>query len=149
MNWKKYIKKALCLAFEPIRRNANFFTFMYILGILTAVVTLPRWGELYDNLYLELFFDLYIVCAVLALIPKKVRFCIRGVLYLILYAVAIADVYCFVNFGSTLNPSMLMLVGETNSSEASNFIAACLSTEVIFSSVGWVLLLILDRKSVV
>ena len=143
MNWKKYIKKALCLAFEPIRRNANFFTFMYILGILTAVVTLPRWGELYDNLYLELFFDLYIVCAVLALIPKKVRFCIRGVLYLILYAVAIADVYCFVNFGSTLNPSMLMLVGETNSSEASNFIAACLSTEVIFSSVGWVLLLIL------
>ena len=143
MNWKKYIKKALCLAFEPIRRNANFFTFMYILGILTAVVTLPRWRELYDNLYLELFFDLYIVCAVLALIPKKVRFCIRGVLYLILYAVAIADVYCFVNFGSTLNPSMLMLVGETNSSEASNFIAACLSTEVIFSSVGWVLLLIL------
>ena len=143
MNWKKYIKKALCLAFEPIRRNANFFTFMYILGVLTAVVTLPRWGELYDNLYLELFFDLYIVCAVLALIPKKVRFCIRGVLYLILYAVAIADVYCFVNFGSTLNPSMLMLVGETNSSEASNFIAACLSTEVIFSSVGWVLLLIL------
>ena len=143
MNWKKYIKKALCLAFEPIRRNANFFTFMYILGVLTAVVTLPRWRELYDNLYLELFFDLYIVCAVLALIPKKVRFCIRGVLYLILYAVAIADVYCFVNFGSTLNPSMLMLVGETNSSEASNFIAACLSTEVIFSSVGWVLLLIL------
>ena len=64
MNWKKYIKKALCLAFEPIRRNANFFTFMYILGVLTAVVTLPRWGELYDNLYLELFFDLYIVCAV-------------------------------------------------------------------------------------
>ena len=52
MNWKKYIKKALCLAFEPIRRNANFFTFMYILGVLTAVVTLPRWGELYDNLYL-------------------------------------------------------------------------------------------------
>ena len=93
MNWKKYIKKALCLAFEPIRRNANFFTFMYILGVLTAVVTLPRWRELYDNLYLELFFDLYIVCAVLALIPKKVRFCIRGVLYLILYAVAIADVY--------------------------------------------------------
>lgn len=55
MNWKKYIKKALCLAFEPIRRNANFFTFMYILGVLTAVVTLPRWRELYDNLYLELF----------------------------------------------------------------------------------------------
>ena len=143
MNLKKYITKFLNLAFEPIRRNANFFAFMYILGVLTAIVTLPKRHELYDNLYLELFFDLYIVCLILAWIPKKIRFCIRGVLYFVLYAAAIADVYCFVNFGATLNPSMLMLVGETNSSEASNFIAACLSPDVIFSSVGWVLLLII------
>ena len=143
MNFKKYITKFLNLAFEPIRRNANFFAFMYILGVLTAIVTQPKRHELYDNLYLELFFDLYIVCLILAWIPKKIRFCIRGVLYFVLYAAAIADVYCFVNFGATLNPSMLMLVGETNSSEASNFIAACLSPDVIFSSVGWVLLLII------
>lgn len=143
MDWKKYIKKFVNLAVEPIRRNANFFAFMYILGILCAVVTLAKNQELYDNLYLELFFDIYTVCIVLAFIPKKIRFWVRGVLYFILYATAIADVYCFVNFGATLNPSMLMLVGETNSSEASNFIAACLSADVIFSSVGWVLLLIL------
>lgn len=143
MNWKGYITKFLNLAFEPIRRNANFFAFMYILGVLTAVVTLFRWQNIYDNLFLELFFDLYITCLVLAFIPKKVRFWLRGVLYVVLYTVAIADIYCFINFGSTLNPSMLMLVGETNSSEASNFIAACLSPTVIFSSVGWVLLLII------
>lgn len=143
MNWKGYITKFLNLAFEPIRRNANFFAFMYILGVLTAVVTLFRWQNIYDNLFLELFFDLYIACIVLAFIPKKVRFWLRGMLYVVLYAVAIADIYCFINFGSTLNPSMLMLVGETNSSEASNFIAACLSPTVIFSSVGWVLLLII------
>ena len=143
MNWKGYITKFLNLAFEPIRRNANFFTFMYILGVLSANVTLLRRQKLYDNLYLELFFDLYIACTILAFIPKKVRFWIRGVLYFALYATAIADIYCFINFGSTLNPSMLMLVGETNGSEASNFIAACLSPTVIFSSVGWVLLLII------
>lgn len=143
MNWKGYITKFLNLAFEPIRRNANFFTFMYILGVLSANVTLLRRQQLYDNLYLELFFDLYIACTILAFIPRKVRFWIRGVLYFALYATAIADIYCFINFGSTLNPSMLMLVGETNGSEASNFIAACLSPTVIFSSVGWVLLLII------
>ena len=143
MNWKGYIMKFLNLAFEPIRRNANFFTFMYILGVLSANVTLLRRQKLYDNLYLELFFDLYIACTILAFIPRKVRFWIRGVLYFALYATAIADIYCFINFGSTLNPSMLMLVGETNGSEASNFIAACLSPTVIFSSVGWVLLLII------
>ena len=114
MNWKGYITKFLNLAFEPIRRNANFFTFMYILGVLSANVTLLRRQKLYDNLYLELFFDLYIACTILAFIPKKVRFWIRGVLYFALYATAIADIYCFINFGSTLNPSMLMLVGETN-----------------------------------
>ena len=143
MNWKKYITKFLNLAFEPIRKNANFFAFMYILGVICSVVTLEKNKELYENLYLELFMDLYLVCIVLALIPKKIRFWIRGVLYFVLYVTAIADVYCFLNFGSTLNPSMLMLVGETNSNEASNFISACLSPTVIFSSVGWVLLLIL------
>ena len=143
MNWKKNIKKLLNLAFAPIQRNANFFIFMYILGVLCSVVTLGKYQELYSNLFLELFVDIYVVCAILALIPRRVRFWIRAVLYVVLYATAIADVYCFINFSSTLNPSMLMLVGETNSNEASNFVSACLSPTVIFSSVGWILLLII------
>ncbi len=143
MNWKKYITKFLNLAFAPISRNANFFVFMYILGVLCSEVTLGRHQKLYDNLYLELFMDIYLVCIILTVIPKKIRFGIRGILYFVLYATAISDVYCFLNFGSTLNPSMLMLVGETNSNEASNFISACLSPTVIFSSVGWILLLII------
>lgn len=36
-----------------------------------------------------------------------------------------------------------MLVGETNSSEASSFLSALISVEVLFSSVGWILLLAL------
>lgn len=143
MSWKENIKKFLNLAFAPIKGNANFFVFTYILGVLCAVVTLGKHQDLYSNLFLELFLDIYVTSIILVLIPRKIRFWIRGILYIILYAVAIADVYCFVNFGSTLNPSMLMLVGETNSEEASNFISACLSPTVIFSSVGWILLLIL------
>ena len=38
---------------------------------------------------------------------------------------------------------MLMLVGETNSAEASSFLSALISAEVLFSSVGWILLLAL------
>ena len=145
MSWKTNIKKLLRLAFAPIRGNANFFIFMYILGVICAVSTTPRWGTIYDNLYLELFVDIYVVCCFLMLFPRKrnIRFWVRGVFYFVLYLTAIADTYCFVNFGSTLNPSMLMLVGETNPSEASNFISACLSPTVIFSDVGWILLLIL------
>lgn len=124
MSWKEIIKKCLSVASAPIRRNANFFVFMYLLGMISSFVTTPVNGALYDNLFLELFVDLYILCAILALFPRKVRLCLRALLYIILYSTAAADTYCFVNFGSTLNPSMLMLVGETNSSEASNFLSA-------------------------
>lgn len=127
--------------FEPIRRNPNFFVFMYLLGVISAVCTLPRNGELYNNLFVELFLDIYLVCVVLALIPRKVRFWLRIPLYILLYFTALADLYCFVSFDSTLNPSMLMLVGETNTREAGDFLSSCLSPNVIFSDVGWVLLL--------
>lgn len=131
------------LFFAPIKKNANFFTFMYLLGVLCALLTLPdtKGAKLYDNLFLELFLDVYAVCLVLSVFPQKLRFCVRALLYIILYGVALADVYCFDNFDSTINPSMLMLVGETNSDEASNFLSSCLSPAVIFGKVGCVLLL--------
>ncbi len=147
MSWKTITKQCLRLASAPIRRNANFFMFMYVLGVVSAVITLPDNpnATLYDNLFPELFVELYLLCAVLALFPRKARLWLRAFLYIILYSTAVADTYCFVNFGSTLNPSMLMLVGETNSSEASNFISSCLSASTVFSSVGWVLLLIVAQ----
>ena len=112
MSWKEIIKKCLSVASAPIRRNANFFVFMYLLGMISSFVTTPVNGALYDNLFLELFVDLYILCAILALFPRKVRLCLRALLYIILYSTAAADTYCFVNFGSTLNPSMLSEIQE-------------------------------------
>lgn len=150
MNCKSKLKKILKLAFAPIRGNANFFIFMYLLGIVCAVATTPARGKLYDNIWLELFVDTYVACCILMLFPRKhhIRFCVRSLLYIILYGTALADTYCFVNFGSTLNPSMLMLVGETNADEAGNFISACLSPAVIFSNVGWILLVMLLQVAV-
>lgn len=118
---------------------------MYLLGVVCALCTLPdtKGATLYDHLFLELFLDLYVLCCILALIPLKVRRWIRGFLYAVLYGTALADVYCFVDFGSTLNPSMLMLVGETDSREAGEFLSTLVSPDVIFSKVGWILLLML------
>ena len=99
--------------------------------MVSSLITIPKNGTLYENMFLELFLDLYIVSAILAVFPKKVRRGLRVILYIILYVTAAADTYCFVNFGSTLNPSMLMLVGETNSSEASSFLSALISAEVL------------------
>lgn len=140
----KQLLKCLGWLFAPLRKNATFFIFMYILGVACAWATLPdtRGAEIYDNLYLELFLDLYVLCLVLTAFPRRVRPWARALFYVVLYAAALADVYCFVKFDSTLNPSMLMIVGETDAREASEFVSALVSADVIFSSVGLILLLL-------
>lgn len=134
----------------PFLKNGVFFVMMYVLGVMCAYLTLPdRPGaEVYENLWLELFLDVYVASAVLALFPRKVRRWVRLVAYIILYSVAITDVFCYWKFGSTISPSMLMLVGETDSREAGEFFSTYLSPDVIFSPVGWILLLILVHIAV-
>ncbi len=128
---------------RPLAANGTFFVTMYALGVLCAVLTLPhtRGSHLYDNLYAELFLDTYVACAVLTLLPGRVRRLVRRLLYGVLYAVAVVDVYCFWKFSSTITPTMLLLVAETDTREAGEFLHTYLSADVLFSPVGWVLLL--------
>lgn len=129
--------------FWPLRVNATFFFFMYVLGIVCAWCTLPvgRGAHLYEYLYAELLVDVYVLCAILALIPRCLRSWLRALLYLIIYATAVIDVYCYAQFGSTLTPTMLLLVAETNGREAGEFLATYLSFDLLFSKVGWILLI--------
>ncbi len=132
--------------FAPIEQNGAFFVFMFALGWLCTQVEIPlhvNGAEPYELSALELFFDLYIVCVVLTLIPRKVRIWVKALLYVLFYGVAIADMYCYVRFESTLTPTMLMLVGETNSQEAGEFLAGYLSWDVLTSKVGYILLILL------
>ena len=132
--------------FAPIQKNGAFFVFMFALGWLCTQVEIPLHvnnAEPYDLSATELFFDLYIFCVLLTLIPRKVRFWVRIPLYLILYGAAIVDMYCYVRFESTLTPTMLMLVGETNMQEAGEFLSGYLSWDILLSPVGYVLLILL------
>lgn len=129
----------------PLKRNARFFVFIYALGIVASMAVLPdnKNAKLYEHLWAELFVDLYFVCAVLALIPKKIRKWVRGLVAAAIYVVTIADVFCFVKFQTTINPTILLLMGETNSREAGEFLRSYLGSDVLFSGVGLVLLLML------
>lgn len=143
MKYFKTIGKVLAAVAEPLRRNCAFAVFMYMLGCITAWATLPdaRGARLYDNLYLELFLDVYVLTLILTVLPRKVMIWVRGFFYFALYATAVVDVYCFVKFQSTLTPTMLQLVGETDSRETGEFLRSCVSPDVLLSNVGWVLLL--------
>ena len=127
---------------RPLQRHATFFIFMYVLGVLVEWLTLPPKSTLYSNLWLELLLDLYILCFLLTALPSYIGRWVKLFFYTVAYTCALADVYCFVNFDSSLTPSILMLVGETNSREASDFLSSLVTPDLIFSSVGYVLLLL-------
>ena len=148
----KQVVNLLNKAYQPIKGNASFFFFMYLIGIVVSYEELPTNNPdatVYSNLWLELFFDLYIICLFLSLIPLKVRRWIRALLYVIAYATSITDLFCWVKFQSTLNPSMLLLVGETDGREAGEFFSSYMTTDILFSSVGLLLLIMLLQILVV
>jgi len=145
---KKHINplKWIGYLFTPIQKNGAFFVFMFALGwICTQLeITLHLKGaKPYELSAPELFLDIYVVCVVLTLIPQKVRYWVRALLYVVLYGVALVDMFCYVKFESTLTPTMLMLMGETNQRESQEFLASYLNWDIIHSHVGWILLLIL------
>lgn len=147
--YMKFIKYAVSLlnkVYQPIKDNASFFFFMYLIGILVSYAELPANNSdaaVYSNLWLELFLDLYVICIILTLFPLKIRRWIRAFLYIIAYCTSLTDLFCWVKFQSTLNPSMLLLVGETDEREASEFFSSYFTSDLIFSSVGLLLLVML------
>ena len=143
------IFKMIGWLFAPIEINGAFFVFMFALGYLcTQLEIMPyylrnRGAEPYELSVPELFLDIYFLCAVLTLIPRKLRIWVKGLLYIFFYGVSVVDMYCYERFESTLTPTMLMLVGETNAQEAQEFLSGYLSWDVVKTNVGWILLLAL------
>jgi len=148
---------------SPIAKNGAFFVFMFVLGWLcTQFELMPyylreRGAQPYALTLPELFLDIYLLCVVLTLIRPhdssggskwftlhaSLFTLLKALLYIFLYGVALIDMFCYVRFESTLTPTMLSLVAETSSQEAREFFAGYLSWDIITTSVGWILLLIL------
>lgn len=132
--------------FYPIRNNARFFVFMYILGLVCALNEIPlhlKGATSYPLAWIELFFDLYVLCLVIVALPKKIRVLVRRIICVMLYFAAIVDVFCYVKFESTLTPTMLLLVGETDGREAGEFLSSYITTDIFNSLFGVVLLIVL------
>ena len=135
--------------FSPIQQNGAFFVFMFALGwICTQLEIMPYYlrnkgAEPYELSAPELFLDIYFVCVILILIPKKIRIWVKALLYVFFYGVALVDMFCYERFESTLTPTMLMLAMETTGQESREFLSGYLSLETIKSGVGWILLLMI------
>lgn len=145
-NLLKSLLQLPSLCWKPLQLNAAFFTFMYALGWFCTQSEIQlhlRGAKPYALSAVELFFDLYLLCVLLSLIPKLLRMWVRLLVAVVLYAVALVDVFCYVNFDSTLTPTMLMLFLETNGREATEFLSSYVGTGLFTSLTGGVLLIAL------
>lgn len=136
--------RLLSLCWQPIRMNATFFAFMYALGYLCTQTEIPlhiKGAKPYELSAPELLLDLYAVCAILSVVPKRVRHWLHGLLAVVAYGVALIDMFCYVHFESTLTPTMLMLFFETNGREAGEFLSSYVGLDLLTSKTGLILLL--------
>lgn len=144
MKFKDIIRRVFTAVLKPLEGNVAFFVFMYLLGLVTVYAVIPdkRGYHAYTLAPQELFVDVCLMCILLWLFPKRISLWLKRVIYVAAYIVAIVDVYCFVKFDTTITPTMLLLVGETNGNEATEFIRSYLTPDVIFSRLGRVLIVL-------
>ena len=145
MKFVDKIGRMLASVTKPLNSYGAFVVFMFVLGLVAvyAVVPAKRGHHAYALAPEELFVDVCLLCLLLWIIPRKVGLWLKRAMYVVAYLVALVDVYCFVKFDTTITPTMLLLVGETNSDEAAEFVESYMTFGIVFSRVGRVLLVML------
>lgn len=134
-------QRLLCSIFKPVKENAALFLFMYALGLVCTYAVVPdkKGYHAWSLSPYELFVDVTIIALIAKLLPEKVSLWFKRLVYFVAYLLAIIDVYCFVKFDTTITPTMLLLIGETNGDEASEFLSSYLSLDLLTSRLGIVL----------
>lgn len=135
------MKRFLSWFTAPILQNAVFFVFLYALGAV-CIVFEPWNGSRFWSLF-ELYFDLYLVCAFLLLIPKGVRRWVKGILAVFLYLVAIVDMALYVRLGAPIVPIFLQMALQSNLQESSEALRAYLNWGMLWSPLLLVFLILL------
>lgn len=133
----------LSLVSRPLLRHGVFLIAIVVLVIITTAIT-GRPGSAYGFYAFQFFVDMYAVCIVLTLLPRIVAQVIKMCFYSISYLLAFAETFLFLRYKLTFSPTMLNLILETNTGEASEFLSASLRNPAFLESLfiyGGILLL--------
>lgn len=129
---------------SPIKENSVFFVFMYLLGVLTFMIEtitlnfkIPRFN------FLSLVVDLYLLCLILIITPRRIRPYLRFLFALVSYVLSVVDVFCVEMFRTKLGPEIVNVIIETDQRESGEFLSRYVNIDVLYSSVGLILLLLI------
>lgn len=129
----------------PLRRKFVFFVFMYILFVAVRLFEqthspVSAWVYCLENV-----FDLYVLCAVLCIFPRKVGRWLKILFYVIGYTVAVSECFIHERFHLVFVPMTMQLLCETNTQEAGEFFAAYLKSEALLKvAVVYIPILVLN-----
>lgn len=101
--------------FAPIAAFPHCAVFMYLLGLCSLMIV--HQGGRHVSVF-ELAAAVYLLCAMLYLLPRKVAVWVKGSVYVTAYLLAVVDMFCFYRFGEPISASFLRVCMESNSREA-------------------------------
>lgn len=118
--------------FAPIATYPHCAVFMYLLGLCSLMII--HHGGRHVSVF-ELAVAVYLLCAFLYLLPRRLAVLAKGVVYVVAYVLAIVDMFCYFRFGEPISASLLRLCMETDSREASEALSEYITWEAIPSGV--------------
>lgn len=127
-----HIYNALRLLATPLRREWTLLVFGYAVFAASRIIeepsatATPAW-----IFWAEEAADLYIICAIVCALPRRLRPWARALVYAAIYAAAIAECFVKERFHLLFGPITIQLVSETNPGEAGEFFAAYLKGKAL------------------
>ncbi len=119
-----------------------FFLFMYVLG--AVCILFEPWGGCSRFWsFFELLFDVYVLSALLCVVPKRLRQVVRGCLYPIFYLTAIVDMALFYRLNSPIIPILLQMAMQSNVNESTEAINSYIDSSLLLSPVSLVFVVLL------
>lgn len=97
---------------------------MYAVFVASRMLENPQLSTPPQIFYLENVADLYVVCAVLHLLPRRVRTVARTVAYVVAYVAAFSECFVHERFHLLYGPITIQLVAETTPSETGEFLSS-------------------------
>lgn len=109
----------------PVRRQSLFFGVMLALGLLSEWLE-TGWQEASWLHLAALAVELYAVCLLLTVLPRRVSPWFRALFYALGYATTVFEVFLKLRFGLLYSPTALQIFEETTAEETREFFTAYL-----------------------
>lgn len=132
------LKRLMALFYKPLQMHGHFFLWMYLLGLL-CIMLINAFGK--HVAVFELFLDLYVLTALLSLLPRKVGRWAEVLLMTFFYILAFVDVFCNWRFGAPMGPAFIFNCLQTDGREVGEALSTFLNWRILLSPVMLVALL--------